>query len=32
MALGKADATSGLVTESEIKEYCKRFERRGGTQ
>lgn len=28
MALGKADATSGLVTESEIKEYCKRFERR----
>ena len=27
MALGKADATSGLVTESEIKEYCKRFER-----
>ena len=32
MALGKADATSGLVTESEIEEYCKRFERRGGTQ
>ena len=32
MALGKADATSGLVTETEIKEYCKRFERRGGTQ
>lgn len=28
MALGKADATSGLVTEAEIKEYCKRFERR----
>ena len=28
MALGKADATSGLQTESEIKEYCKRFERR----
>jgi len=28
MALGKADATSGLVTESEIKEYCKQFERR----
>ena len=32
MTLGKADATSGLVTETEIKEYCKRFERRGGTQ
>ncbi len=32
MALGKADATSGLVSESEIKEYCKKFERRGGTQ
>ena len=28
MALGKADATSGLVTESEIKEFCKRFDRR----
>ena len=28
MALGKADATSGLVTESEIKEFCKQFERR----
>lgn len=27
MALGKADATSGLLTEEEIKEYCKRFER-----
>ena len=27
MALGKADATSGLMTEEEIKEYCKRFER-----
>ena len=32
MALGKADATSGLVTESEVREYCKRFERKGGTQ
>lgn len=28
MALGKADATSGLVTESEIKEFCKQFARR----
>ena len=28
MALGKADATSGLVTEAEIKEFCKQFERR----
>lgn len=27
MALGKADATSGLITEYEIKEYCKRFDR-----
>ena len=27
MALGKADATSGLVTKAEIKEYCKQFER-----
>ena len=27
MALGKGDATSGLMTEEEIKEYCKRFER-----
>lgn len=27
MALGKADATSGLVTEKEIKEFCKQFER-----
>ena len=27
MALGKADATSGLLTEEEIKEYCKQFER-----
>ncbi|MBQ2923245.1 MAG: carbohydrate kinase family protein [Tyzzerella sp.] len=27
MALGKADATSGLMPEEEIKEYCKRFER-----
>ncbi len=32
MALGKADATSGLVTESEIKNFCKKFERRGGAQ
>ena len=28
MALGKADATSGLATESEIKEYCSKFERK----
>ncbi len=28
MALGKADATSGLVIESEIKEFCKQFARR----
>lgn len=28
MALGTADATSGLVTEAEIKEYCKQFKRR----
>lgn len=28
MALGKADATSGLITETEIKEYCKQFPRR----
>lgn len=28
MALGRADATSGLKTEHEIKEYCKQFERR----
>ena len=28
MALGKADATSGLVSESEIKEFCKQFARR----
>ncbi len=28
MALGKADATSGLMTEEEIKEYCKQFERK----
>ncbi len=28
MALGKADATSGLMTESEIKEYCKKFDRK----
>ena len=28
MALGKADATSGLVAESEIKEFCEQFERR----
>ena len=27
MALGKVDATSGLMTEEEIKEYCKQFER-----
>ncbi len=27
MALGKADATSGLVSEKEIKEFCKQFER-----
>ena len=32
MALGKADATSGLVSETEVKEYCKKFERRGGTK
>lgn len=29
MALGKADATSGLMTESKIKEYCKKFNRKG---
>lgn len=29
MALGKADATSGLKTEEETKEYCKQFHRRG---
>ncbi|MBR3967397.1 MAG: carbohydrate kinase family protein [Clostridia bacterium] len=29
MALGKADATSGLVTMKEILEFCNRFERRG---
>jgi len=28
MALGKADATSDLITEAEIKEYCKRFVKR----
>lgn len=28
MALGTADATSGLITEAEIKEYCKQFKRR----
>jgi sugar/nucleoside kinase (ribokinase family) len=28
MALGKADATSGMVSEEEIKEYCKCFNRR----
>lgn len=28
MALGKADATSGLTTESEILKFCKRFERK----
>lgn len=28
MALGQADATSGLVIESEIRDFCKRFERR----
>lgn len=28
MALGKADATSGLMRELEIKEYCKQFNRR----
>ena len=27
MALGKADATSGLVTKTKIKEHCKQFER-----
>lgn len=27
MALGKADATSGIMTETEIREYCKRFDR-----
>jgi sugar/nucleoside kinase (ribokinase family) len=31
MALGKADATSGLKTEQEIKEFCEQFERRGET-
>ena len=30
MALGKADATSGLMTEAEIKEYCKKFDRKIG--
>lgn len=29
MALGKADATSGLVTMKEILDFCNRFERRG---
>lgn len=29
MALGSADATSGLKTAQETKEYCKRFDRRG---
>ena len=28
MALGKADATSGLVTKAEIKDYCKQFDKR----
>lgn len=28
MALGTADATSGLVSEAEVKEYCKKFQRR----
>ena len=28
MALGNADATSGLKAEQEIKEYCKKFDRR----
>ena len=28
MALGKADATSGLVTEAEIKDFCKQFDRK----
>lgn len=30
MALGKADATSGLTEESAIKEYCKQFVRKNG--
>jgi sugar/nucleoside kinase (ribokinase family) len=30
MALGKADATSGLKTEQEIKDYCIQFYRRKG--
>lgn len=28
MALGKADATGGLATENEIKEYCMQFKRK----
>lgn len=28
MALGRADATSGLATEREIKEHCSKFERK----
>lgn len=28
MALGKADATSGLIEESEIRKFCQQFERR----
>ncbi len=28
MALGKADATSGLATESEIRKFCQQFERK----
>lgn len=28
MALGKADATSGLTTLAEVREYCKQFDRR----
>ena len=28
MALGTADATSGLQTEQEIREYCKKFDRK----
>ena len=31
MALGSADATSGMKTESEIKEFCKSFARRDMT-
>ena len=27
MALGSADATSGLVTENEIRDFCSQFER-----